>query len=823
MGAQARATIRLIVAIGIFAPLVACNSLLGELDRIKKKYDEKNGPKPCTENCAAAPASYTIGGTVTGLAGTGLVLQNNGGNNLNITANGSFTFSTPIADGASYNVTVLTQPSSPNQICSVTNATGTVTGANVTSVAVNCITNTYTIGGTVTGLAGTGLVLQNNGGNNLTIATNGSFTFSTAIADGASYNVTVLTQPSSPNQICSVTNATGTVTGANVTNVAVNCTTNNYTIGGSVTGLAGTGLVLQNNGADDLSLASNGSFTFSLPLTDGEAYNVTVKNNPTGQFCRIDYGAGAVAGGNVTNVAVTCSASDFTWIQDAYLKASNAEANDRFGDAVAISGSTIVVGARFEDSNQTTITNTDGLASSDNSASASGAVYVFKRDANGDWIQDAYLKASNAEGSDQFGYSVAISGSTIVVGAGGEASNQTTITNTDGLASSNNSAYSSGAVYVFKRDANGDWIQDAYLKASNAQANDYFGRSVAISGSTIVVGAYGEDSNQTTITNNDGQPGLPDNNTAGNSGAVYVFKRDANGDWIQDAYLKASNAGANDWFGYSVAVSGSTIAVAAYGEASNQTTITNADGSASANDSASAAGAVYVFKRDANGDWIQDAYLKASNAWSGDYFGSSVAISGSTIVVGAWGEDSSQTTITNTDGCPGTAPGCSADNNSATDSGAVFVFKRDGNGDWIQDAYLKASNAGDNDWFGSSVAISGSTIVVGAYREDSNQTTITNTDGLASAVNGLPDSGAVYVFKRDAAGDWIQDAYLKASNADVSADWFGSSVAITGSTIVVGAYGEDSNQTTITNTDGSASPDNSATDSGAVYVFRLTP
>jgi ketosteroid isomerase-like protein len=819
MGAQARATIRLIVSIGIFAPLVACNSLLGELDRIKKKYDEKNGPKPCTENCAAAPASYTIGGTVTGLAGTGLVLQNNGGNNLTVAANGNFTFTTTLVNGASYNVTVLTQPSSPNQICSVTNATGTVAGANVTSVAVNCV-NSYTIGGNVTGLAGTGLVLQNNGGNNLTITANGTFTFTTTLVNGTSYNVTVLTQPTSPNQICSVTNATGTVAGANVTSVAVNCVSS-YTIGGTVSGSSGT-LMLQNNGADDLSLASNGSFTFSLPLSDGEAYNVTVKNNPSGQFCRIDNSAGAVAGGNVTDVAVTCSSSDFTWVQDAYLKASNAGANDYFGISVAISGSTIVVGAYSEDSNQTTITNADGTASANNSAGDSGAVYVFKRDGNGDWIQDAYLKASNAQASDYFGISVAISGSTIAVGAYGEDSNQTTITNTDGSASSDNSASNSGAVYVFKRDGNGDWIQDAYLKASNAEEIDQFGRPVAISGSTIVVAAIGEDSNQTTIANNDGQPGLPDNNSASFSGAVYVFKRDANGHWIQDAYLKASNAEANDYFGHSVAISGSTIVVGAVYEDSSQTTITNTDGLASSNNGASYSGAVYVFKRDANGHWIQDAYLKASNAEANDYFGSSVAISGSTIVVGAIDEDSSQTTITNTDGQPGLP-----DNNSASGAGAVYVFKRDANGHWIQDAYLKASNAGVIDGFGGSVAISGSTIVVGAPYEDSNQTTITNTDGCPGTApgcsadnNSATDSGAVYVFKRDANGHWIQDAYLKASNAGAN-DWFGYSVAISGSTIVVGAYLEDSNQATITNADGSASADNSATDSGAVYVFKL--
>jgi hypothetical protein len=601
-------------------------------------------------------------------------------------------------------------------------------------------------------------------------------------------------------------------------------TTSSYTIAGTVSGLTGTGLVLQNNGADNLSITANGSFIFSTTIADGEAYDVTVKNNPTGQFCRIDNSAGVVAGGNVTNVAVTCSSSDFTWIQDAYLKASNAGSGDEFGRSVAIFGSTIVVGAMNEDSNQTTITNDDGCpgtapgcSADNNSATDSGAVYVFKRDANGDWIQDAYLKASNAEGGDNFGSSVAISGSTIVVGAPFEDSNQTTITNADGSASGDNSATDSGAVYVFKRDGNGNWIQDAYLKASNAEASDNFGSSVAISGSTIVVGAYGEDSNQTTITNDDGL--ASSNNSAGGSGAVYVFKRDAAGDWIQDAYLKASNAETADQFGYSVAISGSTIVVGAYTEDSSQTTITNNDGQTGGTDPSLIynAGAVYVFKRDAHGDWIQDAYLKASNAEADDLFGRSIAISGSTIVVGAYLEDSNQTMITNADGS-------ASSDNTATDSGAVYVFKRDANGDWIQDAYLKASNAEADDLFGNSVAISGSTIVVGAHYEDSSQTTITNAEGLP----GLPDddsatnSGAVYVFKRDSNGDWIQDAYLKASNAQAH-DNFGHSVAISGSTIAVGARTEDSNATTITNADGQTggTDPNGNYDTGAVYIFKL--
>ncbi len=581
-----------------------------------------------------------------------------------------------------------------------------------------------------------------------------------------------------------------------------------FTIGGSVSGLAGT-VILQNNGGDDVTLNSNGPFTFTTPVAAGDAYDVTVFTPPAGGICHLNNAAGE-ANANVTDVQVLCATGDVNWAQDAYLKASNAETGDTFGNSVAISGTTIVVGASNEDSNQTTVTNNDGQASADNSANNAGAVYVFKRDASGNWIQDAYLKASNAGANDIFGYSVAISGTTIVVGAWFEDSSQTTITNIDGQASADNAAIDAGAVYVFQRDASGNWIQDAYLKASNAGGGDRFGSSVAISGTTIVVGAGNEDSDQTTITDIDGQASA--NDSALNAGAVYVFQRDASGNWIQDAYLKASNAQADDYFGNSVAISGTTIVVGAANEDSNQTTITNNDGQASADNSATEAGAAYIFKRDAAGNWIQDAYLKASNAQASEYFGNSVAISGTTIVVGSWYEDSNQTNITNTDGS-------ASGDNSASTAGAAYVFKRNSNGDWIQDAYLKASNAQTNDHFGYSVAISGSTIVVGAWNEDSSQTTITNTDGQGSADNSASNAGAVYVFKRDSNGDWIQDAYLKASNAEGS-DQFGSSVAISGSTIVVGAALEGASQTTITNTDGLASADNSAGNAGTAYVFK---
>ncbi len=166
--------------------------------------------------------SYTVGGTVTGLAGSGLVLQNNGGDNLPISADGSFTFDTHITDGSSYVVTVLTQPNTPNQICTVTNASGTVSGGNVTNISVSCV-NAYTIGGTVTGLSGSSLVLQNNSGDDLAISTDGSFSFATTIADGSSYAVTVFNQPVSPTQTCMLSDASGTLSGSDVTTVKLTC------------------------------------------------------------------------------------------------------------------------------------------------------------------------------------------------------------------------------------------------------------------------------------------------------------------------------------------------------------------------------------------------------------------------------------------------------------------------------------------------------------------------------------------------------------------------------------------------------------------------
>ena len=180
---------------------------------------------PVTANCTVEATfsqdSYTIGGTVSGLAADNeVILQNNDGDDLIVSANGFFTFTTPLDDGSAYNVTVLTQPTSPNQTCLVANGSGTVTGANVTNIVVDCSPNT--IGGTVSGLAdGNQVVLQNNGGDDLIVPDDGPFTFDTPLANGSSYNVTVLTHPTEQN--CTVTNGRGTVIGTDVTDVQVTC------------------------------------------------------------------------------------------------------------------------------------------------------------------------------------------------------------------------------------------------------------------------------------------------------------------------------------------------------------------------------------------------------------------------------------------------------------------------------------------------------------------------------------------------------------------------------------------------------------------------
>ena len=397
-------------------------------------------------------------------------------------------------------------------------------------------------------------------------------------------------------------------------------------------------------------------------------------------------------------------------------------------------------------------------------------------------VQQEYLKASNTNASDQFGYAVAVSGDTVVVGAPYEASNATGIDGDE----SDNSLSGAGAAYIFVRSGT-TWSQQAYVKSSNTGQNDHFGWVVEVSGDTVVVGAPDEDSNATGIDGNQSD------NSKSAAGAVYVFVRSGT-TWSQQAYVKASNTGADDKFGYAIAVSGDTVVAGALGEDSNATGI---DGNESDN-SAFSAGAAYVFVRSGT-TWSQQAYVKASNTGFGDLFGRSVAVSGDTVVVGAYNEASNATGI----------EGNQSDN-SKSGAGAAYVFVRSGT-TWSQQAYVKASNTDAFDYFGWSVAVSGDTVVAGAFYESSNATGINGNE----SDNSVFGSGAAYVFVRSGT-TWSQQAYVKASNTD-SQDTFGSSVAVSGDTVVVGALGEASNATGIDGDQG----DDSAVSAGATYVVDL--
>jgi hypothetical protein len=333
--------------------------------------------------------------------------------------------------------------------------------------------------------------------------------------------------------------------------------------------------------------------------------------------------------------------SGSTWSQQAYLKASNTEELDFFGESVAITGDTVVVSASNESSNATGVDGDQG----DNSANSAGAAYVFTRSGS-TWSQQAYLKASNTDAQDLFGFSIAIASNTVVVGASDESSNATGVNGNQ----SDNSADNSGATYIFTRSG-GIWSQQAYLKASNPDAGDFFGFSVAIAENTVVISASNESSNTT------GVDGDQSDNSVSSAGAVYVFTR-SGGTWSQQAYLKASNPDARDFFGFSVAIAGNTAVIGASDESSSAAGV---NGNQS-NNSARSAGAAYVFVRSGS-TWSQQAYLKASTPDAGDFFGFSVAIAGDTLVVGA-GEESSNATGIDGD----------QSDNSADVAGATYVF-----------------------------------------------------------------------------------------------------------------------------------------------------
>jgi FG-GAP repeat len=486
--------------------------------------------------------------------------------------------------------------------------------------------------------------------------------------------------------------------------------------------------------------------------------------------------------------------------QTAYIKPSNTRTGSQFGaggtllgDGVAVSadGNTLAVGAPMESSGAKGINGNQA----DESAYDAGAVYVYIRKGDS-WRQQAYVKPSNTRHSSNFGYVVRLSGNgnTLAVSAYFESSNATGINGNQ----SDESIPQAGAVYVFVRNGT-TWTQQAYIKASNTGEagkgdelgdGDQFGFSLALSddGNTLAAGAIAEDGGAAGINGNQAD------NSLQSAGAVYVFARTGTA-WAQQAYVKPSNPSAADLFGYSVSLTadGNMLAVGSFDE----------DGP---DDKSNGTGAVYVYTRSSS-TWTQQAYLRASNPEAGDSLGVSVAVSldGSTIVSGALDEDCL---------CTGVNPeGGANDRESDSSAGAVYVFVRSGSA-WTQQAYIKASNAGKEDWFGSRLAMSGdgNTIAVGAQLEDSGGKGINGKQNDESA----QESGAVYVFTRSGT-TWSQKYYLKGSNTEAF-DEFGSSMSVNrdGRLIAVGARNEASSAKGV---DGNQA-DNSALESGAVYLFE---
>ena len=498
--------------------------------------------------------------------------------------------------------------------------------------------------------------------------------------------------------------------------------------------------------------------------------------------------------------------------QVAYLKASNAKAGDHFGNGgtleghgVALSGdgSTLAVGAPYESSGAKGVNGNQN----DTSVYSAGAVYVFTRSGS-NWTQQAYIKASNPGQGYKFGQVVSLSqdGNTMAVSSYFEASAAKGINGDQ----TDKSIPQAGAVYVFTRTGT-TWSQQAYIKASNTGEagvgdqlgdGDQFGFSIGLSadGNTLAVGAIGEDSGAKGINGNQNDNSVP------GSGAVYIFTR-TGAAWSQQAYIKQSNTDNNNLFGYSVGLSadGNTLAASAYDENSSAREINGV-----MDKGRRGSGAIYIFTRTgatpAQQTWAQTAYLKASNAEGQDSLGYAIAISqdGNTVAGGAADEDCLTPGIN--------PPGCDMDAKTDTSAGAAYIFVRNGT-TWTQQAFIKASNPGKEDWFASRLTLSGdgNTLAVGSQLENGGSKGINGNQKDQSA----EDSGVLYLFTRSGT-TWTQKAYIKASNADAY-DEFGSAMALSkdGKLMAVGARGEASAAKGI---NGNMN-DNSAPGAGAVYIF----
>lgn len=417
--------------------------------------------------------------------------------------------------------------------------------------------------------------------------------------------------------------------------------------------------------------------------------------------------------------------------------------SDEYGRSVAVSGDYAIVGTSNEDED----------AAGGNTLSRAGSAYIYKRDGSGVWNLEQKIVPSVRAVDDFFGFSVAISGTTIVVGAAKD----------DEDAVEANYLTGSGSAYVFDRDGSGVWVQTQKIVATIRKSGDAFGGSISISGDYIAVGATSEDED------------AAEGSYKSAAGGGYIFERNGAGVWNQIQKIVANDRLAGDYFGCDVSISGDYAIFGAYREDHD---------AAGGGSSMSSAGSAYIFERDGSGNWSQAQKIVASDRTAYDYFGFVVSLSGSYAAVGAHDEHHDASGGAN-----------------LSNAGSAYVYERDGVGVWNQVQKIVASDRNASDDFGRAIEISGDYIVVGAPSEDED----------ASGGNYILNTGSAYVFKRDGAGVWNESQKLVAFDRGYS-DGFSYSVAIDGSTIFVGAYPEDHDEVGA----------NTMTSAGSVYVFGPT-
>lgn len=488
-----------------------------------------------------------------------------------------------------------------------------------------------------------------------------------------------------------------------------------------------------------------------------------------------------------------------------YIKSSNNEAWDAYGNAgtmaLDLSGDTLVVGMPGEDSQHGgAFTGAFHDEELDNEMPMSGAVFVYRNTDSG-WQQEAYIKAPVPQGGADFGTSVAIDGDIMAVGARDDDS----IYDSNGniVDANPDSPTGMGSVFIYVRDfvINPStqeqipvWRFEYLIKSSHPGSSREFGSSVAISGDTVIVGA--RNANVQT-----------ENSIIESAGRAYIFKRtqDANGniEWTAEDSLSAPTPGSNDHFGNSVAIDGDLAVVSAPAE----------------DQSVTESGAVFIFKRDYDADnqasWVLQKYLKADIVGFSDWFGTSIAIHGTTIVVGAHGESSNLTGVHET----------ASLNRDIPASGAAYIYDQttdsNGNIDWPLTAFLKGPHSVNSNRFGTAVSIDNDTVVVSAVGEKSGSVFSLDQSLMDPQDNSAPTSGAAFVFKK-ILGEWQYTQYLKAFNTGTS-DQFGNLklVAVSGGTIAIGAFNEqsDANEIIVDLEDTLLDRDEFEY-SGAVYVYE---